>query len=134
MTDMPNTMGIIVGHRDKDGKPLHVYPYDGDTAGHVAGCANVARSILATEKAKQSLICLGDKFNRSTKDPWYGSRPMKVIVEAFLKHVMTGWPPIFLEDGMTNPDHTGGTFRLGWNPDFDTRQQTISLNARVGRH
>ena len=134
MTDLPDTMGIIVARRDKDGKPLSVYPYDGDTVRHVAACASVARSILATKEGEQSLIRVGERFNYSRSHRWYGTRPMKFLVGMFLGHIVAAWPPIFLEESMTHLDHTAATFRIRWKDEFDTRLQTISLNDGVGRH
>ena len=134
MTDLPDTMRITVARRDKDGKPVAVYPHDGDRVRHIAGCANVARSILATEQGKQSLICLGEQFNHSRSHRWYGTEPMRFIVRMFLDHIVTAWPPIFCEESMAHPDHNAASFRVRWEEKFDTRLQTISLNDGVGRH
>ena len=65
MSDLPDTVRITVAHGDEDGKPVAVYSHDGDRVRHIAGCANVACSILATEQEKQSLIRLGEQFNHS---------------------------------------------------------------------
>lgn len=135
MTYLLNTLDIIIIHRHKDGKPDFIYPYNGNTATHVTGCANLARSILATERGEQSFIDLGDKFESETElERWYKPIEMGVVAKRFLNIVKTKWPPTFLEEAMENPDEAGATFRKWWDLNFDTREHPISLNAAVGRH
>ena len=135
MTSLPNTLDIIIVHRLKDGKPDFIYPYNGNIATHVTGCVNLARSILATKRAVDSFIEFGNNFEReSVSKPWYKPIKMPDVAKKFLKIVTTKWPPIFLEEWMENPDHTGATFRTSWALEFDTREHPISLNAAVGRH
>ena len=134
MTNLLNTLDIIIIHRTMNGKPDSMLPYNGDTAAQLIACVNLARSILASEKGKQSLISLGNKLdNKPRLDKWYDVE-MKDIVKVFLGIVMTKWPPLFLEETMENPDHAGATFRAQWETIFETRDHPISLNAGVGRN
>lgn len=135
MTYLLNTLDITIFHRDKDGKSDFIYPYNGNIATHVAGCANLARSILATEIAEQSFKRLGDKFESETDlERWYNPIEMDVVAKRFLNIIKTKWPPMFLEEAMENPDEAGATYRTGWELVFDTREHPMSLNAAVGRH
>ena len=135
MTSLLNTLDITIFHRDKDGKPDFIYPYNGNIATHVAGCANLARSILATERGEQAFTKLGNKFESETDlERWYKPIKMDVVAKRFLNIVKSKWPPTFLEEAMENPDEAGATYRTGWDLDFDTREHPMSLNAAVGRH
>ena len=134
MTNQLNTLDITIFHRDKDGKPDFIYPYHGNTAAHVTGCANLARSILATERGEQSFARLGNKFETETDlERWYKPIEMDIVAKRFLNMVKTKWPPTFLEECMENPDECGATYRTMWDSNFDTRERAMSLNAAVGR-
>ena len=134
MTNLLNTLDIIIIHREMNGKPDSMLPYNGDTAAQLIACVNLARSILASEKGNQSLISLGNKLdNKPRLDKWYDVE-MKDIVKVFLGIVMTNWPPLFMEETMENPDHTGATYRVEWDTVFKTRDHPISLNAGVCRN
>lgn len=134
MTYHLNTLDIIIVHRNKDGKPDFIYPYNGDTATHVSGCANLARSILATDMAEQSFIKLGNKFEGATDlERWYNPIKMDVVAKRFLNMIITKWPPTFLEECLENPDHMGASYQKWWDLNFDSREHPISLNATVGQ-
>ena len=134
MNKLLKTLDIIIIHREKNGKPDSILPYNGDIAAQLIACVNLARAILVTEEGKKSLISLGNKLdNKPRPDKWYNVE-LKDVVKRFLDKVMTRWPPLFMEETMENPDHTGATFRAEWGKDFNTRDHPISLNAGVGRH
>ena len=135
MTNPLNTLDIIMIHRQEDGKPKSLIPYNGHQAAHLTACVNLARAILVTEEGKQSFISLGDKLVRKSKPKrWWGKdTDMIDVVKSFLEVVTTKWPPLFIEKTLKSPDLMGATFRTVWEGSFDTRSFPISINAGVGR-
>lgn len=134
MTYLLNTLDITIFHQNKDGKPDFIYPYNGNTATHVTGCANLARSMLATETGEESFTELGKRFESVTElERWYKPVEMHVVAKRFLNIVKAKWPPTFLDESKENPDESGETFRKWWELDFDTREHPMSLNAAVGQ-
>ena len=135
MTNPLNTLDIIMIHRQADGEPKSLIPYNGHQAAHVTACVNLARAILASEEGKQSFISLGDKLVRKSKPQrWWGEdTDMKHVVKSFVELVTTNWPPLFIEETLKSPDLMGATFRKVWEGSFDTRKFPICINAGVGR-
>ena len=135
MTDPLNTLDVIMIHRQADGKPESLVPYNGHQAAHLTACVNLARAILATEEAKQSFISLGDKLVRKSEPHRWLEKDahMRDVVMSFVGMVTTNWPPLFIEKTLASPDIMAATFRAVWRGQFNTRDNPISINAGVGR-
>lgn len=53
------------------------------------------------------------------------------LADDYVKKLVTKWPPIMVDDSLSNPDNMATTYRKGGFDEFDTRQHPISLNAQV---
>ena len=128
---------FIIFHRDIQGKPNFIYPYDCRLAACVTISINIARAFLRNTKIQAALVSFAEDLDRSNphnawyNDPVHGCGGPEGAVFAFIEIILAVFPLIGIDDSMRNPDSMAFLVKRPWDGRFDPLDYPIVLNGQV---
>ena len=135
MAQLPFT--FVIFHRDRQGKPDFIYPYDGRLAACLTISINIARGYLRHATVQAALVSFAKDFDRSGShnawynDPVHGCGGPEGAVFAFIRIILTVFPLIGIDDSLRNQDCLGFVGKRQWKNRFDPLDHPIMLNGLV---
>lgn len=135
MASPPDTAAFIIFSSTENGKPDRICPYDESTVTQLLVSINVCREMLALPEVHQAFQQLAEDFNTANQNqnPWYTESQLKNSAEFFIAKIRAGFPLVFIDNSIKNPNFLGCHFRHGWEQSFQTQQQAIVINGWVSR-
>ena len=131
------THAFIIFHRDGQGRPDFIYPYDGRLAACITLSINIARAYLRNATVQAALVSFAKDLDRfGPHDAWYndpvhGCGGPEGAVFAFIDIILAVFPLTGIDDSIHNPDFLAAITKRPWYHRFDPLEQPISLNGQV---
>ena len=131
------TTSYVIFHRDIQGKPDYIYPYDSRPASCVTHSINITRKYLCNATIRAALVSFAVEHDRSEPPTaWYNNpvngygSPERAAL-GFIGIILANFPPISVDDSIRNPDYLAYVKKREWHNHFDPRDHPILLNGPV---
>ena len=131
------TDAFIIFHRDGQGRPDFIYPYDGRLAACITLSINIARAYLRNATIQAALVSFAKDLDRSEphdawyNDPVHGCGGPEGAVFAFIDIILAVFPLIGIDDSIRNPSTLAAFTKRPWHHRFDPLDHPIGLNGQV---
>ena len=131
------TSAFIIFHRDGQGRPVFIYPYDGRLAACVTTSINIARGYLRNATVQAALVSFAKNLGRSGShnawynDPVHGCGGPEGAVFSFIRTILAVFPLTGIDDALRNPGGLAFVVKRQWDGRFDPLDHPIMLNGQV---
>ena len=134
MTSPSFNEAFVIIRLDENGRPCEIIRHNTEAFTYMASPIDLSRQTLKTPTVKTAFKELVEDFDQTLMEIQYKDLPEDEVVKIFIDMVMEYFPILFIDPSLTNPDYRAVHWRSpGDGADFDTRKQSIVLNAVVSR-
>ena len=134
MAQLPHLFNII--HRNGQGTPDFIYPYESTLVACVVTPINITRGYLRHATVLAGFVVFAKNFGRSIpnawyKDPYYGYKNTEDVVHDFICIILAEFPSTCIDDSIQTPECIAAHPRRAWDGRFQPSDQSILLNGPV---